>query len=171
MSFDVESNGLHGEAFAVGAVLMDSRNREVLDDYIARCPIVGQVDSWTRENVLPSLADLPEEHGDALQLRQDFWTWYERTKSRADAVLADNPYPVEARFLISCQDDCLPERYWEHPLPLLDLGSLFFSAGITSAADRDAYVSNVLRSADKVMHNPRWDAWAAAMTAFSLLGQ
>ncbi len=169
LSFDVESNGLHGDAFAVGAVLVDSRGRDVIDEYIGRCPIVGEVDDWVKKNVLPRLEGVQETFSDRRQLCDSFWAWYKTAKSRADVVLADNPYPVEARFLISCQEGQLPERYWEHPFPLLDLGTLLFTAGARTAEERDSYIRNVIQDNGSLMHNPRWDAWAAAITAFSVL--
>jgi hypothetical protein len=169
LSFDVESNGLHGEAFAVGAVIIDSDGRRVIDEYIARCPISGKVDDWVERNVLPSLGDIKETCADGRQLRESFWAWYTSAKSQAEAILADEPYPVEARFLITCQEDQLTERYWQHPFPLLDLGTLLFAAGARTGEQRDSYIRHVLQDHDKLAHNPKWDAWAAAMAAFSIL--
>ena len=170
LSFDIESNGLHGEAFSVGAVLLDSDNHEVIDEYIGRCPIEGEVDEWVQAKVLPSLKGVKEDCKDSRELRDNFWKWYKRAKTRADIVLTNNPYPVEARFLIACQDDDLPARYWDHPFPLLDLGTMLFTIGAKTPEERGEYSSKVVRDKNALVHNPRWDAWAAAMTACKVLG-
>lgn len=50
-SWDCETNGLWGRAFAIGAVVYED-GVEVKTFY-ARCPIEGKVDTWVEENVLP----------------------------------------------------------------------------------------------------------------------
>lgn len=59
ISIDAESNGLAGRAFAVALTLSDSTGE--LDQAVFRCPI-GEVttDPWVVENVLPAIADVPE---------------------------------------------------------------------------------------------------------------
>lgn len=38
LMFDVEANSLHGQAFAVGAVVMDERG-EILASFEGKCPV------------------------------------------------------------------------------------------------------------------------------------
>lgn len=172
LSFDIESNGLQGPAFAVAAVLMDDKLR-VLDEFVGRCPIRTQIDPWVEENVLPPMAGIPTGYRSALAMRTAFWQWFTAADARAQNVVVDNPYPVEARFLIACQEDDLKARYFEHPFPLLDLGTMLFSIGATTPAKRQAYKLAALEAAgaaeNPLVHNPRWDAWAAAVTAFRVL--
>jgi hypothetical protein len=168
LSFDVESNGLQGTAFAVGAVLVDSKGK-ILDEFQARCPLPEPVDPWVKQHVLPPMKDMPQTHPDARSMRDAFWEWYKPAKARADYALACNPYPVEARFLIACQDDDLEHRYFEHPFPLLDLGTLYVQSGARSGADRDKLVAEAIGSAENLEHHPRFDAWAAALVALKLL--
>jgi hypothetical protein len=174
LSFDVESNGLQGPAFAVAAVLMDDK-LTILDEFVGRCPIRGQVDPWVKENVLPPMTGIATGYRSALALRTAFWHWFTAAGARAQNVVVDNPYPVEARFLIACQEDDLKARYFDHPFPMLDLGSMLFSAGATTPAKRQAHKQAALEAAggaeNPLVHNPRWDAWAAAVTAFSLLAK
>jgi len=170
LSFDIESNGLHGQAFAVGAVVVDATGH-VWDEFTARCPIIGKVDPWVVEHVLPPLQSLPETHADAKALREAFWPWYHSAAAKADYVLATNPYPVEARFLIACQQDDLKNRYFEHPFPLLDLGTLYVQAGARSPQARDRLVDEAAGDAPKLEHHPRWDAWVAARIALKLLAR
>lgn len=169
LSIDVESNGLHGEAFAVGAVLIDCSG-ELLDEYSARCPIKGETDEWVVKHVLPSLADFPETHKTAKAMRQDFWKWYTKAKEQTDYVLADNGYPVEDRFLIACQEDDLENRYWGHPFPLMDLSSMLLSIGVKTSVERNMFVGEeLIAKADILKHNPRWDAWASALAMVKAL--
>ena len=50
-SWDVESNGLLGDAFAIGAIVY--KKGEEVKTFLARCPINGAVDEWVENNVLP----------------------------------------------------------------------------------------------------------------------
>jgi hypothetical protein len=168
LSFDVESNGLHGPAFAVGAVLVDATGK-VTDEFQARCPLPGTVDPWVEQHVLPPMKDMAQTHANAASMRASFWKWYWAAKAKADYVLACNPYPVEARFLIACQDDNLGTRYFEHPFPLLDLGTLYVAAGVTTGTQRDTLLAEVSAGTPNLEHHPRWDAWVAALVALKLL--
>lgn len=173
LCLDVEANGLHGPAFAVGAVLITAAG-EVLDEFMARCPIEGPIDKWVKENVLPKVSDLPETHPDASSMRESFWEWFKATKENADYVLLDNGYPVESRFLITCQQDNLDERYWQHPFPLLELSSLLIQVGIKPLAVRYKLVEDQMVGTKVMQHNPRYDAEVsarAAILAFTLSGQ
>ena len=55
-SFDAETNGLYGQAFAIGAVVTDDEKE--IARYISRCPIDGKIDKWVAENVLPQIKDI-----------------------------------------------------------------------------------------------------------------
>ncbi len=162
LSFDVESNGLHGPEFAVGAVVM-SATGQVLDEFKARCHIRGRVDSWVAENVLPVLKDFPINFSSRRQLRQAFWQWFQSAIARADYVLVSNGYPVEMRFLAACQDDDLTKRYWEHPFPLLELHSLLLQIG---EDQKHHVVTDKVKGTPNLKHNPYWDAWVSALAAF-----
>lgn len=165
LSFDIESNGLHGPAFAVGAVLMRADGK-VLEDFTARCPIEGELDPWVAENVLPVLKDLKENCVDGKALRSAFWEWYLPAKDKADLVVVSNGYPVEMRFLIACQEDDIEARYWQHPLPLLELNSLLMQVTTKS---RHGLVEDKLKDEDELKHHPRYDAWVSALAAIKAL--
>lgn len=167
LCFDVETNGLHGEGFAVGAVLL-RLDGEVVDEFMARCPIEGEVDEWVRKHVLPPMAEFAQTHANAKELRDAFWQWFAAAKEQADYVLVDNGYPVEARFLIQCQEDDLDGRYWGHPYPLLELNSLLIQAGIKPLAVRYKLVEDQLQGEIR-KHNPRFDAEVSARTAIHAL--
>ena len=167
LSFDVESNGLHGAAFAVAGVLMNSKG-ESLSECVSRCPLIGPVDPWVTENVLGPMADIPENATDAHYMRNAFWVWYLEAKAKADFAVAANPYPVEARFLIACQADDMPGRAFEHPFPLYDLSSMLYGLGCTTPASRKEFVDRAVAELDGQAHNPIWDAKATALAALQV---
>ena len=53
-SFDAETNGLWGKAFAIAAVVTDENGKEI-DQFIGRCPVQGEVNHWVSENVIPEM--------------------------------------------------------------------------------------------------------------------
>lgn len=168
LCLDVESNGLHGEAFAVGGVLV-SGDGTVRESFEARCPITGQTDSWVEQNVLPALMSLPVTHPDSKSMRQAFWDWYIPAKEQATYVLADNGYPVEARFMIACQEDDLEPRYFSHPFPFIDVSSLLLQAGIPPRTPREEILNNEFPETDYPKHHPKWDALVSTHIALKAL--
>lgn len=164
LSFDLESNGLHGEVFAVGAILMDAEGK-VYAQFEGRTKIVGQVDAWVEKNVLPAINDMPVTHTTYKDLREDFWKWYLKTEPECDYVLVSNGYPVEYRFLLKCQEENLTERYWQHPFPILDLTSLLLLVG-DNQVNKDNLVEEIIRSGNFSKHHPLHDAKIAALAAF-----
>jgi hypothetical protein len=167
LSLDVEANGLHGEAFAVGAVLM-KLDGTIIDEFQARCPITTELDKWVQKYVLPPMKDFVQTHATAREMRDAFWQWFVAAKERADYVMVDQGYPVEARFLTTCQDDDIDARYWEHAYPQLDLASMLIQVGIKPNAVRNRLVEDQLVG-DNLQHNPRWDAWVSALVAIKAL--
>ncbi len=163
LCFDVESNGLHGQAFAVAAVVINL-DGEVLDTFTGRTKIIGQVDSWVEQNVLPVITDMTITQRTSKDLRSDFWRWFERAQQEADYVLVSNGYPVEYRFLLQCQEDNLDERYWQHPFPLLDLTSLMLQLE-PNGEKRTDIVKKLFDESGYSRHHPYHDALVSARAA------
>ena len=164
LSFDVESNGLHGAAFAVAGLLM-SQDRKIITQFVGRCPIEGPVDAWVSENVLGPMEPISNTAPDARTMRNAFWNWYVAAKAQANIIVAANPYPVEARFLIDCQNDDMASRNFDHPFPYLDLSSMLYTLGYKTAVERRAFVKKAVRDFTGESHNPLWDAKATALAA------
>lgn len=167
LSFDLESNGLHGEVFAVGAVVM-SADGAITNEFSGRCEITEQTDEWVAANVLPALRGMPMSHASYQELREAFWAWYLEAEPKADYVLVSNGYPVEYRFLLKCQEENLDERYWQHPFPILDLTSLLIGAG-QNPIDKNQLVTKLAARYKLSRHHPLHDAKLAVMTAFETL--
>lgn len=165
LSFDLETNGLHGKAFAVGAVVMDASGK-VLDEFTARARLTEKVDDWVKDNVLSAIADMPITHDNYEQLREAFWVWYIQAEPEADYVLVNNGYPVEYRFLLDCQEANLAERYWQHPFPILELSSLLLMTEHSNNTSKRLLKKTLDSDFGHKMHHPLEDAKMAVKLAF-----
>ncbi len=163
LSFDVESNGLHGQAFAVGAVVIDTKGK-VLDRFTGRTRIVGQVDPWVEKNVVPVIGDMSITQRTSKDLREDFWRWFQRALETADYVVVSNGYPVEYKFLLECQGHDLEERYWQHPFPILDLTTLMLRIE-ADASRRKERIQAIMEQGNFSRHHPYDDALVTALAA------
>lgn len=157
LSLDVESNGLHGEPFAVGAVILDTETLAVVSSFAGRAPIVGNIDDYVAQNVMPAVKSIPKI-ANARELRQGFWLWYKLVE--VEAVFADVGYPVEVRFLSLCQREV--EDFWGGPYPLHEVATLLFAAGIDPDINRVEFVGDLLPKMEGLAHNPLTDATVSA---------
>ena len=169
LSFDLEANNLHGQPFAIGAVVIDGHGK-VHDSFTARCPILGDVDPWVVANVIPVIQDMQQSHGSYEDMREAFWRWYLQAEAASDYVLVSNGYPVEYRFLIDCQDADLEQRYWQHPFPVLDLTSILIAKGHDSGIQKNQIRKKIRKEASFAQHHPYDDAKIAVLMAFEAFG-
>ena len=133
LSIDAEIDGLYGEAFAIGAVVL-STSGEVLDTFVGKAEEERIKSAWVRENSLPYLLDLPA-YNTREQLHEAFWAFYLRWRERC-VILADVPYPVEAGLLRQCVTKDLSTRAELSPFPLIDLASVLYAHGLDPLIDR-----------------------------------
>lgn len=138
MVFDVESIGLHGDAFAV-AWVMATADGTVIGEGAAHVP-AGSVDGpegsrkWVEDNVtLPSISlscDTPR------QMRDAFWDDWCRAKRLGFVLCAECCWPVETNFLSRCIADDMA-REWHGPYPMYDIAMIRFAAGFDPLATED----------------------------------
>lgn len=157
MIFDVESNGLHGEGFAVGWVIQDDKG-EIQSEGFASCP-VADVDPWVAENVLPHLP--APTHSHESDVRSAFWVAWQKAKSQGATLWADCAWPVEANFLSACVADDT-SRAWEGPYPMHEIATVFAIAGIDPTAKHE-------RLEGETAHHPTGDARQSARLLFEAL--
>ena len=169
LSFDLEANGLHGQAFAVGAVVVDCEGT-VLDQFTARVRLPEIVDEWVVENVLTGIENMPETHSDYESFCNDFWAWFVPAQQKVDYVAVQNGYPVEYTFLSDCQKLDLEARYWEHPFPVLDVTSMLVQAGY-DASSKVRLEGRLIKEMGLTKHHPLHDARLAAQIVFELSHQ
>ena len=160
-SFDAETNGLWGQAFAIGAVVVTPDGQ--VETFLARCPIEGEVNEWVKNNVLPQLKDVPVTHNSYRDMLEDFSSFYMKHKEGSD-IIVHVGLPVEARVLLDMH------KYgfigdWDAPFPLIDISA--FSEIGTSV---DAYIERNELSLEMIegmnTHNPLYDS-AVALLAYN----
>ncbi len=168
LCFDLETNALHGQTFAIGALVIDADGM-VHDEFTARVKINEEVDDWVQNNVLPVIDDMAITHGSYEAMRESFWRWFVAAQEKSDYVLVSNGYPVEYRFLLDCQDANLDERYWQHPFPIIDLTSMLLLLKLTHGLDKKTLSESVQQNVSYRAHHPLDDAKKAALMAFEAI--
>src|SRR3989338_404621 len=162
-SFDAETNGLWGQAFAIGARVYDAASGEVLAQFVGRCHIEGEVDSWVKDNVLPQMTEVPVSHADYGALLADFSKFYLVNKQDAD-VIVHMGYIVEVKVLRDMVDRGFIGP-WDGPYPLFDVSGNLQHAG-EDPTSTDGYVRKhgLALSAEFAggAHNPMYDSQRAA---------
>lgn len=153
ISIDAETNGLRGQAFAIGAIATDDEGSE-LERLVLRCTLTGPVDPWVAENVLPGLHGLTPTHDsyyDMLGAFRDFLGDHE------GYLLAHVTWPVEARLLLDTY------REAGGPFPLIDVSGALLAQG-HDPTSVDAYLAERGLSVEAEFgtpHHPLYDAVAA----------
>lgn len=156
MVFDVESIGLHGEAFAAAYVVVNAQGK-ILNQACFSCPpeaARGSDDSrlWVATNVPPIGAQFRTPR----EVRAEFWRRWVTWKSAGATLVADCAWPVEARFLAAAVDDDPHVREWAGPYPLIDLSSVLLARG------RDPLATGERLPDELPAHHPLADAKQSA---------
>lgn len=157
ISIDAECNGLAGRAFAVALTLSDPSGE--LEHTVFRCPIgEATTDSWVAANVLPAIADVPENLHQYPFLLAEVGLTIERWGGREVPLIAHVAWPVEARLLLDVYSG---QRVWEGPYPLIDVASVLLAKG-HDPLTVDGYLSTAgIALPDGSPHHPLYDARAA----------
>jgi hypothetical protein len=177
LSFDGESDGLHGEVFAIGAAVLDRRGA-VVDRFRGWTPPPPTLNDWCRQNLPRSVQtgadphDPWTQHRTAPALRAAFWTWLRRWLDLGALVVADCGWPVEAGLLSACVADAPAERAMRGPYPLHELATLLLAAGQDPVTlDGARYAAELLEEHPRgVKHDPNWDALVSGLCALVALG-
>lgn len=163
LSFDAETNGLWGQAFAIGA-LVYSENGEELDRFAGRLPDNVVNDPWVIENVLPQLSVMPISHESYDSLLVDFAKFYLKHEDGKDVVVHMG-FPVEAKILFDMHERGLIGDN-ESPFPLIDVSGHLLQVG-EDPTSVDAFIAKNGLKVRKFIgetHNPLYDAEAAYVT-------
>lgn len=159
-SFDAETNGLWGQAFAIGAVLIAPDGVEI-DRFVGRCPIEGEVNEWVAENVLPEMANIPVTYGSYEELLRAFMAW--RANHREGATeLVHMGVPVEARLFIDAHDMGIIGD-WDGPYPLVDAATIPEIGDSVDGYNTKHGISPDPKEFAGGTHNPLYDSSAAAV--------
>ncbi len=168
-SFDAETDGLWGQAFAIGALVYDEKGAEIAR-FVGRLPDEAVHEQWVRENVLPTLYGLPVTHSDYASLLADFAKFYLANKSEADIVVHMG-YIVEAKVLRDAHDLGFIGD-WDGPYPLYDV-----SGNLQQVREDPTSVDAYVKKHDLAVpdfggtHNPLHDSAVAAAVYRHLLSR
>jgi len=157
-SFDCETNGLYGECFAVGAIVLNNLGL-IIDKFSGIAQIEDVDNDWVIQNVIPALDGL-QKYPTRKQMRNAFWGFWMKHKDSCMCI-ADFGVPVESGFFKQCVLDDLDNRQWNAPYPLHEVETLLISKGIESDTSRIKY-SEVNYDAVK-QHNPIDDAYVSGL--------
>lgn len=146
--FDVESIGIHGEAFSVGGGIYCFKDNEIktIDEFIIHCdPENAHGDKSDKEWVMqncpnphnnPHIPDTFIHASSPDEVRKQFWAIYKEYKFiyKDLTIAAECCWPVESSFLSKCISDDIVERKWQGPYPLIDIASVMFATGMDPMA-------------------------------------
>ncbi len=161
-SFDAETNGPWGQAFAIGAIVYNNATGTEIVRFVGRLPDSEVSDAWVRENVLPQMANIPVTHLTYQSLLADFAAFYLANKLNADIVVHMG-YIVEAKILRDMHEHGLIGDF-DGPYPLYDVsGNLQTADADPTSVDKFA-AEHGLTIGDFAggTHNPLYDSAAAA---------
>jgi hypothetical protein len=149
---DVESDGLHGDGFAWGFVVVNGAGIELAHGY-GRAD-TDLTDQWVVANVAPACLDVT--CAALRELRDAFWLEWQHWQERGALMVADCAWPVEARFMAACVDDDRADREWKGPYPLHDVATARLAAGL------DPLAAGNRLAGELPVHNPLADARQSA---------
>lgn len=174
MFFDVETNGLYGEAFAVGYVVTTG-DGTVIGEGIHHCwyneaepdkndPSPRLTEEFLTKFVLPAMINA-DCHTPG-EVRGRFFEAWQKAKADADSIgeplylVADVAYPCETRFLLQVRNDGEPGEFSVYPL--LDNSTMLIAKGFDP-------VATLSRRDDELpAHNPLADARQTMRVWFQL---
>lgn len=151
VSIDVESIGLHGEAYAVGWVRFYD-GAECASGVIACPPSAASGDADSRAWVAENCPALVTKYVTTREVRDAFWFLWMQWRADGCLLVADCAWPVEARFLAACVADLPDARTWTGPYPLHDVATARLMAGFSPLADACRYPEEMPK------HDPVADA-------------
>lgn len=153
---DVESIGLHGEAFAVaGGVYLENGAAQWEFRYACHRDMANGADS-DREWVNANVPHIEVTHASPLQMRNAFWSAWEKAKAAKAEMAAECLWPVEAGFVQQCVRDDEDNRRFSGPYPFHEISSYMVAAGMDPMATYDRTPS------EEPKHDPLADARQSA---------
>lgn len=157
-SFDAETNGLWGQAFSIGAVVLDESGTEI-SRFVGRCPISDKVNDFVATNVLPEMESISENYPDYSAMLTSFMRYYLDFKTDAD-IIVHMGLPVEAKLFLDAHNMGIIGD-WDAPYPLIDISA--FPEVNDSVDSYNASRSIIVPDFDGGTHNPLYDSCAAAL--------
>jgi hypothetical protein len=165
-SFDVETDDLYGETFAVGVSIWDLKTKEIISTLGLYAELSAVKSQWCQDNIVKTLLTV-EHNAQFVQLpcrkdmREIFWNFYMAWRDKA-IILGDFQSPCESGFMRQCVMDNLKKREWLGPYPMHELGTML--AMVNLDPDLDRFIFSGCNNL--VKHNPIHDSITAGKTYF-----
>ncbi len=153
MSFDAETNGLWGQAFAISTVVYDEKGNEV-ERFLTRCPIEEEINPWVAENVLPKMQDISQTHENYESMIKSFFDFYNKYKDNV-TVLSHMGHIVEAKLIRDAHNLGIIGD-WDAPYLWYDVCLLF-----GDSVDNYVKKHNIYTGMENQTHNPLYDSIVA----------
>lgn len=169
-SFDAETNGLWGQAFAVSAAVYEGG--QLTASFTAYLGPDGVTDGWVKDNIMPKLEGLTQTHDNYDAMLADFAYFYKDNKDGAD-IIAHMGLPVEAKVLLDMHSRGLIGD-WDGPFPFLDVAGVLKARGFDpTSVDKYNEQFGLLAGRSEVeglaTHHPLYDSIAAAVAYMHLM--
>lgn len=168
-SFDAETNGLWGQAFALSAAVYEGG--QLTAQFTAYLGVDSITDQWVRDNVLPKLGDLTVTHDAYDAMLASFAEFYLSNKGDAD-IIAHMGVPVESKVLLDMHSRGLIGD-WDGPFPFLDVASVLKAYGedptsVDGYNERNGLMVERSEAEGLATHHPLYDSIAAAVAYMHL---
>ena len=164
MVFDVESIGLHGEAFAVAWVVIDKKGNMIDEGLLSCCPSKAKGSDknrkWIEENIPTLLITSPTRQ----HMLNTFWHEWRKWADMGAVLVADCSWPVETNFLTDCIKLNSKEREWQGPYPLYDISSMLMAMG------KNPIAINERKAEELPAHHPLMDSRQSARILVECIG-
>lgn len=169
-SFDAETNGLWGEAFAVSAAVYE--DGKLMTTFTAYLGPDSVTDGWVRENILPKLVGLAKTHDNYDLMLSAFAEFYKANKDGAD-IVPHMGMPVEARLLFDIHTRGFIGDL-DGPYPFLDVAGILKARGYDPTSvdkynERHGLMARRSEAEGLAAHHPLYDSIATAVAYMHLM--
>lgn len=166
--FDVEALRLNGSGFAVGAVVLNYKGKEIERMGLMSIQNIGSACEFVKKEVLPCLTDSLNLCATDRELRDSFYKFL--IKHKGARIFSDVNYPVETNFLSQICNDDIDNREFEMPFPLEDIAdasNISIDRTEFYTKKNAAYILQDIANRKLIKHNPIDDAIASAYFLFN----
>jgi hypothetical protein len=158
LSFDAETDGLYGPAFAIGAFLF--KDGVKVASFIGRYRLTGEINPWVKENVLPKMEGIPENYSSYEELLRGFFEWRKAHKDGATEIVHMG-VPVEAKLFIDAHAMGIIGDF-DGPYPLVDVSAIPEIGTSVDSYNAEHGCAPDPAEFEGGTHNPLYDSAAAA---------
>lgn len=121
--YDVESIGLHGEAFAVAFKVFDEY--QVFEEVCYACKReLARGDLSDHEWVEKNVPELPINAANPRHVRELFWKKLRYWEQEGAFFWAQNMWPVDAGIITACIEDDPVDRKFKGPVPVHEISTM-----------------------------------------------